>query len=64
MLQVEQPVVLVAFVSKSKVDTSAVLGGGPDEIGHDAGDVEGQLLLGLLGHLFLLHRSVVGYNVT
>ena len=60
MLQVEQPVVLVALVSESKVDTGAVLGGGPDEVGHDARDVEGQLPLGLLGHLLLLHRSVLG----
>ena len=59
MLEVEQPVVLVALVSKPKVDTCAVLGGGPDEVGHDAGDVEGQLPLRLLGHLALLYRSVL-----
>ena len=59
MLQVEQPVVLVALVSKSKVDAGAVLSGGPYEIGHDAGDVKWQLPLRLLGHLFLLHKSVL-----
>ena len=32
---------------KSKVDTRAVLGGGPDEVGHYPGDVEGQLAFGL-----------------
>ena len=60
VLQVEQPVVLVALVSKSKVDTNTVLGGGPDEVGHDAGDVEGQLPLRSLRHLTLLHRSILG----
>ena len=64
MLQVEQPIVLVTLASKSKVDAGAVLGGGPDEVGHDAGDVKGQLPLGLLGHLFVLHRSVLRYAVT
>ena len=44
MLKVKDPAVLVAAVSKSKVDTRAVLGGGPHEITHDAQDVEGQLL--------------------
>ena len=39
MLQVEQSVVLVALVPKSKVDTGAVLSGGPDEVSHDARDV-------------------------
>ena len=51
MLQVEQPVVLVALESKPKIDSGAVLGGGPDEVGHDLWDVEGQLALGLSGHV-------------
>ena len=39
VLQVEQPVVLVALWPKPKVDTGAVLGSGPDEVCHDARDV-------------------------
>ena len=42
---------LVALMTKSKVDTRAVLGGRPDEVGHDLRDVEGQLSLGLGGHV-------------
>ena len=33
---------LVALVSKSKVDAGAVLSSGPHQVGHDAGDVERQ----------------------
>ena len=51
VLKVEEATVLVALVSKSKVNAGAVLGGGPHEVGHDAGDVEGQLALRLLRHL-------------
>ena len=47
MLQVEQPAVLVALVVEAEVDAGAVLGGGPDEVRHDLGDVEGQLALEL-----------------
>ena len=63
MLKVEQPVVFVTLVSESKVDTGAVLDCGPDEVGNDARDIEGQPPLGLLGHLLLLHRSVQRYGV-
>ena len=55
---------LVALVSKSKVDTGAVLGGGPDEVRHDAGDVQGQLALGFLWHLPLLHMPGLWSVVT
>ena len=41
----------MALMTKSKVDTRAVLGGGPNEVGHDLWDVEGQLALGLGGHV-------------
>ena len=39
VLQVKQPIVLVALVPEAEVDAGAVLGGGPDEVCHDAGDV-------------------------
>ena len=51
MLHVEVRPVLVAAVSKSEVDTHARLGGGPHQVAHDAGDVEGQLPLRPLRHL-------------
>ena len=51
MLQVKQLAMFVALMTKSKVDTRAVLGGRPDEVGHDLWDVEGQLALGLSGHV-------------
>ena len=51
VLEVEEATVLVALVSKSKVDAGAVLSSGPHEVGHDAGDVEGQLAFRLLGHI-------------
>ena len=51
VLKVEEATVLVALVSKSKVNAGAVLGGGPHEVGHNAGDVEGQLPLRFLRHL-------------
>ena len=44
----------MALMTESKVDTRAVLGGRPDEVGHDLWDVEGQLALrlsGLIGEL-------------
>ena len=47
MLKVEEATIFVALVSKSKVDAGAILGGGPNEVRHDLGDVEGQLALGL-----------------
>ena len=40
VFQVEDPAVLVAAVSESKVNACAVLGGGPHEVTHDAWDVE------------------------
>ena len=51
VLKVEEATVLVALVSKSKVNTGAVLGGGPHEVGHNTRNVEGQLPLRLLRHL-------------
>ena len=51
MLLVKQSPVQVALVTKSKVDARAVLGGGPDEVSHDLGDVEGQLAFGLGWHI-------------
>ena len=53
MFKVEDPANAVAAVSKSKVDTRAVLGGGPHEVTHDARDVEGQLPLRLLCHFMV-----------
>ena len=41
VLKVEEATMFVALVSKSKVNTGAVFGCGPHEVGHDAGDVEG-----------------------
>ena len=38
-------------MTKSKVDTRAVLRGRPDEVGHDLWNVEGQFALGLSGHV-------------
>ena len=43
VLHVEIPPVLVAAVSEFKVDTRAILGGGPHQVAHDAGNLEGQL---------------------
>ena len=60
MLQVEEAVVLAALVSESKVDARAVLRGCPDEIGHDPGDVEGQLALRPLRHLHVPARFYLG----
>ena len=51
MLKVEEATVLVALVSESKVDAGAALGGCPHEVGHYAGNVEGQLPLRFLRHL-------------
>ena len=56
VLQVEVPLVLVAKVSESKVDTRAVLGGGPHQLAHDAGNVEGQLPLRSLRHFLEASR--------
>ena len=53
MFKVEDLAMLVAAVSKSKVDTRAVLGGGPHEVTHDTRDVEGQLPLRLLCHFMV-----------
>ena len=53
MFKVEDPAMLVATVSKSKVDTRTILGGGPHEVTHDAWDVEGQVPLRLLRHFFV-----------
>ena len=47
----------VTPVSKIKVHTRAVLGGGPHEVTHDAGDVKGQLPLWFLGHLLVAWGS-------
>ena len=51
VLEVEEATVLVALVSKSKVDAGAVLSSGPHEVGHDADYVEGQLAFRFLRHL-------------
>ena len=51
VLKVEEATMLVALMSKSKVDAGAILGFSPHEVGHDAGDVEGQLPLRPLRHL-------------
>ena len=42
---------LVALMTKSKVDTRAVLGGRPDELGHDLWNEERQLVLRFGGHV-------------
>ena len=61
---------LVALVTKSKVDAGAVLGCSPHEVGNDAGYVEGQLSFRFLWHLRyfdlipLLHLgSATGVNL-
>ena len=41
VLKVEEATMLVALMSKSKVNAGAVFGGGPHEVSHNAGDVEG-----------------------
>ena len=65
MLQVEEATMFVALVSKSKVDAGAVLSGGPREVGHDAGDVKGQLPLRLLRHFREPHLlSLLGLGAT
>ena len=51
VLKVEEATMFVALVSKAKVNAGAVLGGGPHEVGHNAGNVEGQLPLRFLRHL-------------
>ena len=61
MFHVKVLPVLVAAVSKSKVDTRAVFGEGPHQVGHDAGDVEGQLPLRPLRHL--LEASGLGLGL-
>ena len=40
VLKVEEATMFVALVSKAKVNAGAVLGGGPHEVGHNAGYVE------------------------
>ena len=64
MLKVEKATVLVALVSKSKVNASTVLGGGPHEVGHNAGDVKGQLLLWLLRHFCKPDLFLLGLRAT
>ena len=64
VLKVEEATMFVALVSKSEVDAGAVLGGGPHEVGHDAGDVEGQLPLRLLRHLREPDLSLLGLRAT
>ena len=49
MLKVEEATMLVALVSIPKVNAGAVLGGGPHQVGHYAGDVERQFAFRLLG---------------
>ena len=51
VLQVKQPAMLVALMTKSKVDTRAVLSGSPNKVGHDLWNVKGQLTLGLSRHV-------------
>ena len=60
VLKVKHSPVLVTTVSKSKVDTRAVLGGCPHEVTHDARYVEGQLPLRPLWHLLEGRRSRLG----
>ena len=51
VLKVEEATVLVALVSKPKVNAGAVLGCSPHEVGYYAGYVERQFALRLLRHL-------------
>ena len=64
VLKVEEATVLVALVSKSKVNAGAVLGGGPHEVGHDAGYVERQFAFWLLRHLREPDLSLLGLRAT
>ena len=41
VLEVEDAAMLVTLVTKSKMDTGAVLGSSPHDVGHDTGYVEG-----------------------
>ena len=45
VLQVKQLVVIVALVTKPKVDTLAVLGGRSDKVRHDLWNLDGQLAI-------------------
>ena len=66
VLEVEEATVLVALVSKSKVNAGAVLSGGPHEVGHDAGYVQRQLAFRLLRHFCdpdLLSLLGMGANI-
>ena len=51
MLKVEEATVLVALLSKSKVNAGAVFGCSPHEVSHNAGDVKGQFASRLLRHV-------------
>jgi len=64
VLKVEEATVLVALVSKSKVDASTVLGGSPHQVGHNAGDIEGQLPLRLLRHFCKPDLFLLGLRAT
>ena len=63
MLKVKQLAMLVALMTKSKVDARAVLGGRPDEVGHDLWNVDGQLALGLGGHVGEPTRGYKGSSI-
>ena len=57
---------LVALMSKSKVNAGAVLSSAPHEVGHDAGDVQRQFAFRLLGHFCepdLLSLLGMGANI-
>ena len=64
VLKVEEATMFVALISKSKVNTGAVLGGSPHEVGHNAGDVEGQLPLRLLRHFCKPDLFLLGLRAT
>ena len=60
VLKVKHPSMLVAAVSKTKVDTRAILGGGPHEVTHNARNIEGQFPLRPLRHLLESSGSWLG----
>ena len=64
VLKVEEATMFVALVSKSKVNTGAVFGCGPHEVGHDAGDVKGQLPLWFLRHFCKPDLFLLGLRAT
>ena len=51
MLEVEEATMLVALVSKSKVNAGDVLSGCPHQVSHDGGDLKGQVPIRFLRHI-------------